>query len=104
MAKIKDCKAANKATKPTHKRTPRPKTPEELLERLSEMANDSSRHFIALLASAILTLPNIKERSQDAADNKGNRILDNLYAAFVKAQVDACKFSQVSLLNQITSK
>lgn len=104
MAKSKDCKVPNKDTKPTHKRTPRLKTPEELLERLSEMANDSSRHFISLLASAIITLPNIKERSQEAADKKGNRILDKLYAAFVKAQVDACKFSQVSLLNQITSR
>lgn len=97
MAKSKDCKAPNKAAKPTHKRTPRPKTPEEQLERLAEMANDSSLRFVTVLTDSLLALPHATKAQRERMEKR-------LYKYFVNAQVDACKFSKVSLLNQITLK
>ena len=97
MAKSKDCKAPNKATKPTHKRLPRPKTPEELLERLSERANDSSLRFVTVLTDSLLKLPHATKAQRE-------RMEQRLYKSFVIAQVDACKFSQFAFINQFTSK
>ena len=97
MAKSKGCKAPNKATKPTHKRTPRPKTPEELLERLSERANDSSLRFVTDLMDSLLALPYTTKAQR-------KRMEQRLYKSFVIAQVDACKFSQFALINKLTSK
>lgn len=97
MEKSKDCKVPNKAAKPTHKRTPRPKTPEEQLERLSERANDSSLRFVTVLTDSLLALPH-------ATKDQRERMEKRLYKYFVNAQVDACKATKVSLLNQITSK
>ena len=94
----------DKPTASPRKRRPYPKTWTELEERFYEVADASSRHFIAVLADAILTLPNIKAKTQEAADKKGFRVLDRLRKAYVRAQVDACKASNVTLLNIITNK
>lgn len=104
MAKSKDCKAPNKATASQRKIQPYPKTRTELEERFYKMADDSSRHFIAVLADAILAVPNIKAKTREAADKKVNRILNRLYKAFLKAQVDVSMASYVSLFNRLTSK
>ena len=56
-------------------------------------AESSARHFVALLADAILKLPSIKEKTQKKADTKAFKMLDSLFEAFVKAQVDAIKFA-----------
>jgi hypothetical protein len=61
------------------------------LEAFGEQANNSSRHFIAVLGDAIITLPKIREATQEAADKKAFKILDSLYDAFVTAQTDAIK-------------
>ena len=94
----------DKPTDSTRKRRPYPKSWTELEERIYEVADASSRHFIAVLADAILTLPNINAKTQEAADKKGFRVLDRLRKAYVRAQVDACKASYVTLLNIITNK
>ena len=77
-----------------------PKTPEELEKYLCDKADKSSRHFIAQLALAILNLPRIKEPTQEAADKKSNRILDNLLKAFTTAQCDAQKAGFTYCMNQ----
>lgn len=94
----------DKTTDSTRKRRPYPKSWMELEERIYEVADASSRHFIAVLADAILALPNINAKTQEAANKKGFRVLDRLHKAYVRAQVDACKASNVTLLNLITNK
>ena len=59
----------------------------------AEQATKSAKRFVALMAYAILTLPRIKEKSQEAADKKAYKMLDSLFEAFVKAQADAIKFA-----------
>ena len=65
----------------------------------AERATKSSRAFVARLADAILTIPRIKEKSQEAADEKAYKMLDSLYDAFVKAQSDAIKFAVADICN-----
>lgn len=71
-------------------------------ERLCDKANESSRHFIGELGRAIIELPRIREKSQEAADKKCYRVLDRLYKAFVEAQADAYKAGFYSTLDQLT--
>lgn len=80
----------------------KPRQKPSIEERLCDKANHSSRHFIAELARAILELPKIKEKSQEAADKKSFRILDRLYRAFVRAQCDAYKAGFYSTLSQLS--
>ena len=87
----------------TNKNTKR-KSPEEIEKSLCDRADKSSRHFIATLASAILALPLIHEKTQEAADKKCCKVLDRLLKAFVKAQSDAQKAGFVSCMNQFTAK
>lgn len=94
----------DKPTDSSPKRRPYPKSWMEFEERIYEVADASSRHFIAVLADAILTLPNITAKTQEAADKKCFRVLDRLRKAYVRAQVDACKASNITLLNVITNK
>jgi hypothetical protein len=61
------------------------------LEAYADKANSSARHFVALLGEAIIKLPRIREFTQEAADKKGQVILDSLYKAFIDAQSDAIK-------------
>ena len=65
----------------------------------ADKANQSARHFVALLGEAILELPKIKEKSQEAADKKAYETLDSLFDAFVKAQSDAIKFAVADISN-----
>ena len=97
MEKSKDCKVPNKSAKPTHKRTPRPKTQEEQLERLSERANDSSLRFVTVLTDSLLALPHATKAQRERMEKR-------LYKSFVIAQVDACKASHLAFINQLTSK
>lgn len=65
----------------------------------AERANRSSRAFVARLVDAILTIPRIKEKSQEAADKKAYELLDSLYDAFVTAQSDSIKFAIADICN-----
>lgn len=71
------------------------------LEAFGEQANKSSREFIAVLGEAILTLPKIREATQEAADKKAFKVFDSLYAAFIKAQVDAIKYGIANICNDL---
>lgn len=83
-------------------------TRRKLLEKseksLCDRADKSSRHFISTLASAILTLPLIQEKTQEATNKKCCKVLDRLLKAFIEAQSDAQKAGFVSCMNQFTSK
>lgn len=74
------------------------------MKALCDRADKSSRHFIATLASAILTLPLIQEKTQEATNKKSCKVLDRLLKAFIEAQSDAQKAGFVSCMNQFTSK
>lgn len=65
----------------------------------AERANKSSRAFVARLADVILTIPRIKEKSQEAADKKAYELLDTLYDAFVTAQSDSIKLAVADICN-----
>lgn len=71
-------------------------------ERLCDKANKSSRRFIGELGMAIMGIPKIREKSQEAADKKCHRILDRLFKAFVEAQSDVYKLGFYSTLGQLT--
>lgn len=71
-------------------------------ERLCDKANKSSHRFIGELGMAIMEIPKIREKSQEAVDKKCHRILDRLFKAFVEAQSDAYKLGFFSTLAQLT--
>lgn len=83
------------------KNTKKNKTKGIDVDAYSERANQSAKAFVARLADAILTLPRIKERSQEAADEKAYKMLDSLFDAFVKAQSDAIKFAVSDICNEM---
>ena len=90
---------ANKNTKNT-KATKKPS--KSIEERLCEKADASAFHFIAELGKAIIAIPKIKEKSQEAADAKCFKILDRLLKAYVKSQADAVKAGVFSIFAQTT--
>lgn len=61
------------------------------VEAYADKADSSARHFVAIMAEAILKLPRIREKTQAAADQKAHEIFDSLYKAFIDAQSDAIK-------------
>lgn len=69
------------------------------VEAYADKANSSARHFVALVAEAILKLPRIRETTQAAADRKAHEIFDSLYKAFIDAQSDAIKFAVADISN-----
>lgn len=86
-----------KNTKNKAKTNPKAKGIE--VQAYADKADDSARHFVALVAEAILKLPNIREKTQAAADKKAHEIFDSLYKAFVDAQSDAIKFAVADISN-----
>ena len=82
-------------------KTTEPQKPSLDVKAYADKANDSARDFVARLGEAILTLPRIKEKTQDAADAKAFKMLDECFNAFVKAQSDAIKFAVAQICSDM---
>lgn len=71
------------------------------LEAYVSRAEKSSKAFIAKVGEAIITLPRIKEPTQERADKVAYALLDQMMEAFVDAQVDAIKLAVASICSDL---
>ena len=71
------------------------------LEAYVSRAEKSSKAFIAKVGEAIITLPRIKEPTQEKADKVAYALLDKMMETFVDAQVDAIKLAVANICSDL---
>ncbi len=59
----------------------------------AKRADLSARHFVSMVAQAILEFPRIKAKRREDVNKRASALLDELYKSFIDAQMDGIKFA-----------
>ena len=62
------------------------KSAEAILDKLSAKSHEAAVRFIGSIGEAIIAFPKIRGKSQEEADEKAKKHLDNMLAKFLDAQ------------------
>ena len=78
------------------------KSAEAILEQLSAKSHEAAVRFIGSIGEDIIAIPKIRGKSQEEADEKANKHLDNMLAKFLDAQSAAFNLWRAAEIYQDT--